>query len=250
MPKLTILQTYPAPARGPAGLAWDGRYLWNTDYSTAKIFCLQPDTAEPLRSFNCPGSLSGLAWDGRSLWQVMHMDGWLRRINPETGVGTEIGPTGVETLGFGDTISDISFRSSDGVLFAYLEAGDALGVINKTTGAVTALGRSFVGCCGNGLAFSPTDMLYHSNEDSLHTLNQVTGQATIVAPMGFSPPADFDPRINSMDFQPGTGILFGSLNDGNSSTPENYLVTVNTTTGVVTIIGRTVNRLDGLAFRR
>jgi outer membrane protein assembly factor BamB len=85
MPNLTILQTYPAPARGPAGLAWDGRHLWNTDYSTAKIFCLQPDTAQPIRSFNCPGSLSGLAWDGRSLWQLLHMDGWIRRINPETG---------------------------------------------------------------------------------------------------------------------------------------------------------------------
>ena len=85
MSNVTILQSYNAPARGPAGLAWDGRALWNTDYSTAKIFCLEPGAAEVVRSFNCPGSLSGLAWDGRALWQVLHMDGWLRRINPETG---------------------------------------------------------------------------------------------------------------------------------------------------------------------
>jgi hypothetical protein len=169
-------------------------------------------------------------------------------INTATGAGTEVGLTGVETLGFGDTISDISFRHSDGALYAYLEAGDGLGVINKQTGAVTALGRSFVSCCGNGMAFSPGDVLFHSNEDSLHTLDQVTGRATLVTNMVFSPPADNDPRINGMDFQPATGILFGSLNDGFAGQPENYLVTVNTTTGVVTIIGRTVNGLDGIAF--
>jgi hypothetical protein len=56
------------------------------------------------------------------------------------------------------------------------------------------------------------------------------------------------PRINAMDFQPGTGILYGSLNNGEAGQFDNYLVTVNTTTGVVTIIGRTVNGLDGLAF--
>jgi hypothetical protein len=172
----------------------------------------------------------------------------LLTIDTTTGAGTEVGPTGVEELGFGDTIADISFRRSDGVLFAYLEAGDALGVINKQTGAVTPLGSSFVSCCGNGMAFSPNDILYHSNEDSLHTLDQTTGVATFVVNMIFSPPADFDPRINGMDFQPGTGILFGSLNDGFAGSPENYLVTINTTTGVVTIIGRTVNGLDGIAF--
>jgi hypothetical protein len=172
----------------------------------------------------------------------------LLTIDTATGVGTEIGPTGVETLGFGDTISDISFRNSDGVLFAYLEAGDALGIINKQTGAVTPLGRSFTSCCGNGMAFSPTNVLYHSNEHSLHTLDQATGRATLVTGMVFSPPADFDPRVNGMDFQPGTGILFGSLNDGFAGHPENYLVTINTATGVVTIIGRTVDGLDAIAF--
>jgi hypothetical protein len=172
----------------------------------------------------------------------------LLTINTTTGAGTEVGPTGVENLGFGDTISDISFRHSDGVLYAYLEAGDALGVINKQTGAVTALGRSLVSCCGNGMAFSLSDVLYHSNESDLHTLDQVTGRATVVTAMVFPAATANFPRINAMDFQPGTGILYGSLNNGEAGQFDNYLVTVNTTTGVVTIIGRTVNGLDGLAF--
>jgi hypothetical protein len=66
-------------------LAWDGEFLWNADYSTALIFCLDPQTAQPIRGLPCPGTLSGLAWDGRSLWQVMHGEGHIRRINPESG---------------------------------------------------------------------------------------------------------------------------------------------------------------------
>ncbi|MET0622683.1 MAG: Ig-like domain-containing protein [Pyrinomonadaceae bacterium] len=169
-------------------------------------------------------------------------------INTATGVGTEVGPTRVEELGFGDSVADISFRPSDGVLYAYLEAGDGLGTINKLTGEATALGPSGANCCGNGMAFSPEGVLFHSNDNSFNILNQLNGLATVVAPMTFPPPADDDPRINGMSFQPGTGILFASLNDGSAGAHENYLVRVNVSNGVVTIIGPTVGGLDALAF--
>jgi len=173
----------------------------------------------------------------------------LLTINTATGAGTEIGPTGVENLGFGDSVSDLSFRNSDGALYAYLEAGDGLGTVNKLTGAITALGRSGVSCCGNGLEFSPGDVLFHSNDNTLSILNQATGQATPVAPMIFPvPTADF-PRINAMDYQPGTGVLYGSLIKGFGSSRVSYLVIVNTTSGEVTIVGQTVTLLDAIAFR-
>jgi hypothetical protein len=80
-------------------------------------------------------------------------------------------------------------------------------------------------------------------------LNQATGLATLVAPMVFPvPSADF-PRINAMDYQPGTGVLYGSLIKGFGSTRVSYLVTVNTTTGEVVIVGQTVTLLDAIAFR-
>jgi hypothetical protein len=173
----------------------------------------------------------------------------LLTINTTTGAGTEVGPTGILNLGFGDSVSDISFRNSDGALYAYLEAGDGLGTINKSTGAITALGSSGVDCCGNGIAFSSGDVLFHTNENDLHTLDQVTGQATVVAPMVFPAPPDDFPRINAMDYQPGTGILFGSLLRGFGSTRVSYLVTVDTSNGVVTIIGQTVTLLDAIAFQ-
>jgi len=81
---LTILDTYDAPGQGPVGLAWDGRFLWNADYSSGKIYRIDPVTAEADVVLVCPGNLSGLAWDGQSLWQSLHDGGTLRRINPET----------------------------------------------------------------------------------------------------------------------------------------------------------------------
>ena len=84
MATLTILDTYDAPGQGPAGLAWDGRFLWNADYSGGKIYRIDPATVEADVVLVCPGNLSGLAWDGRSLWQSLYDGGTLRRINPET----------------------------------------------------------------------------------------------------------------------------------------------------------------------
>lgn len=170
-------------------------------------------------------------------------------VNTATGAGTMVGLTGVENLGFGNSVSDISFRHSDGALYAYLEAGDGLATINKTTGAATRLGSTQTSCCGNGIAFSPTDVLFHVNEHSLHTLNQTTGASSFVAPMSYPPPSGDFPRINSMDYEPRTGILFGSLIRGRTGQPRvSHLVKLNTSTGVVTVIGPTVTGLDAIAF--
>ncbi len=169
-------------------------------------------------------------------------------INTATGQGTEVGPTGVSGLGFGGRMTDISFRNSDGVLYAYLGNNNGVGTV-ALTGAAVALGASNTSsCCGNGIAFSPGDTLYHATEGPLNTLNQVTGQATQVATLNYSPPADFGPRINGMDYEPDTGVLFASLNDGFAGSQENYLATVDTGTGNVTIIGQTQDGLDAIAF--
>lgn len=82
--RVKILETMAAPGRGPVGLAWDGRFLWNTDYSSSKIYRIDPHSGEHDVELVCPGNLSGLTWDGRSLWQSLHDGGTLRRINPET----------------------------------------------------------------------------------------------------------------------------------------------------------------------
>ncbi len=80
---IKLLDSYDAPGRGPAGLTWNGRFLWNSDFSSSKIYRIDPETGEHDIELICPGNLSGLAWDGRSLWQSLHDGGTLRCINPE-----------------------------------------------------------------------------------------------------------------------------------------------------------------------
>ena len=168
----------------------------------------------------------------------------LLTIDRETGAGTKIGPTGVEFLRFGDTIADISFRPSDGVLFGYLEAGDGLGTIDLTTGATTALGSTRVSCCGNGMAFAPDGRLLHANESDLHVLDQTTGVATVLVPLTYPFPNDF-PRVSSMDFQRDTGELFGFI----KSDVGTFLVKVDVVSGVVTTVGpATLNGMDAIAW--
>ncbi len=84
MGKVEIIESFAAPGRGPVGLCYDGRFLWNSDFSGGKIYRIDPATMENDVVLVCPGNLSGVTWDGRSLWQSLHDGGTLRRINPET----------------------------------------------------------------------------------------------------------------------------------------------------------------------
>jgi hypothetical protein len=171
----------------------------------------------------------------------------LLTIDPVTGAGTEIGPTGVEALEL-YTVTDLAFRHADDTLYAYFVPGDHVGTLDPDIGTATILGASRVFCCGTGIAFSPEDILFHANDQALHTLDPRRGTATVVAPLDFPPDADNRPRIKALDVQPDTAELFALLEDGNAEAFETYLVRIDTVTGAVTIIGRTVPGLDALAW--
>jgi len=163
-------------------------------------------------------------------------------INLATGAGTEVAAlNGGAAHGFGDAYSDISFRS-DGTLYAYLDPSDGLGTIDVGTGALTQLGYTGVGCCGNGIAFSSGDVLHHANDVALHSLDQATGVATLLASLGF-PGGQVFPRVNAMDFDPATGTLYAAVRRDFA----NYLATIDPVTGAVTSIGASQNGLDALA---
>jgi hypothetical protein len=176
-------------------------------------------------------------------------------IDPATGVGTEVGPTGAESIvtAFRGPM-DISFRNSDGTLFAQSFDNDVLGMflgtINTATGAMTLIGEGQECEEGNGIAFSPTDVLLKADDCYLQTLNQGSGVPTIIQSLNFpecTGAEDTDPRINAMDFHPETGVLFGSMNVGDEGGTR-CLVTIDTTTANVTAIGSTVGALDAIAF--
>jgi hypothetical protein len=80
---LVVLERYPAPGHGPAGLAWDGHALWHADRRAGAIYRLSEQAVVSNALFS-PGNLGGLAWDGRSLWQAAYDESLLRRIDPQT----------------------------------------------------------------------------------------------------------------------------------------------------------------------
>ena len=163
-------------------------------------------------------------------------------IDVSTGAGTEVAAlNGGAPHVFGDAYSDVSFRS-DGTLYAYLDPSDGLGTIDLGTGALTQLGYTGVGCCGNGIAFSGSDVLDHANDVALHSLDQVTGAATFLASLGF-PGGQVFPRVNAMDFDPVSGALYAAVRRDFA----NYLATIDPVTGLVTQIGASQNGLDALA---
>jgi WD40 repeat protein len=224
---------------GPNGLST----LYTIDVATGTAFPVGPIGFERVGGMD-------FGPDGKLYATAERADGSntpvLISIDTVTGAGSEIGPTGMT-----GSIGDLSFRS-DGVLFAFdaMAADHTLYTVDTATGAATLVGSTGLSSSGgNGMAFSPGDVLYHSNRQNLHTLNQTTGLASVLGPLVYSPPADNDPRLNAKDFDPATGHLFASLNDGAGSSKENYLAGVNLTTMAVTIIGPTVDGLDAIAFR-
>ena len=195
-------------------------------------------------------------------------------IDLDTGEGLMVNSTGIasryDALDIG---SDISFRNSDGTLFGYfLDSGfrDFLGTIDLSTGDVSEVGASSLVELGNGLAFSKSYEMLHAGSRilppvgpglparflgaKLRILDQV---ANAEGSIGSNPVVDLTfpssaegptlsvPRINAMDFEPRTGMLFALLNDGGS---ESYLGIVNLKTGQVTIIGQSQDNLDAMAF--
>ncbi len=63
-----VIESFDAPGYEPAGLAFDGKYLWVADLSEDKIYKLDI-SGNVIDSFDTPGNLPrDLAWDGQYLW--------------------------------------------------------------------------------------------------------------------------------------------------------------------------------------
>ena len=167
-------------------------------------------------------------------------------IDPVTGKGTEIGPTGVSA-----EISDLTFRGSQ--LYGYNALNDpdhSLYTFNMTTGAATLVGHTgntFQG--GNGIAVSPSGItIWHASSINLTTLNHLTGVATFQGPVSFAPPMNTGGgRPPAMDYH-WNGTLFSLVRE--QSVPRMDLATFDFFTHEfrqVADIG--LAELDGFAVR-
>lgn len=166
-------------------------------------------------------------------------------IDVNTGIGTRVGNTGE------NDITDMSFSNDGTTLFAH---SFELLTIDIMTGIATVVGGSGgTGFAGNGLAMSQSNQLFHSDDVELSVLNQATGLQITSILHGYPLDPDDFPRNNGMDFEPNSELLFASLKIGgevssSGISPQSFLATVDTTTGIVTIVGQTVKGLDAIAF--
>ena len=200
-------------------------------------------------------------------------------IDPFTGVGTEVGPTGVEAFSGifqgSNIFTDISFSSLDGLLYGFSLPGEGLATINIITGAGTQIAFAtfngelgFVGNDGSALAFAPDGTLYHAAgeeplgntcsgdpplggggalgcPDPLHIVDPAT--SLVLSFQALSNLQDTE-RIPGMDFDPVTGVLFLVVKNGFGDGTTEFLATIDFTNFAVNVIGPTARGMDALAF--
>ena len=83
-----VLATIPAPGNGgDSGLAWAEGTLWVGQHRGRKIFQVNPDTGEVLRTIESNRFVTGVTWVDGDLWHATWEgeESDLRRIDPQTG---------------------------------------------------------------------------------------------------------------------------------------------------------------------
>lgn len=83
--ELTFLRNFAAPGEHLCGLTWDGKYLWHSDASTDRIYCLDPRTGGVMREIPCEQVRTDLGYDGSSLWQIAGIPKHIRVLDVRTG---------------------------------------------------------------------------------------------------------------------------------------------------------------------
>jgi hypothetical protein len=195
---------------GGGGIAGN-LYSINSETGVATVIASLTDAVTAL-SFDANGTLFGTTRGGVSA------EGEVVTINVEDGTITPVGPSGLTRL------PDMSF-APDWTLFAWTEDGDDLTTIDPATGVATSI-ASAISSSGSGLAVADDGTIFLSPDSTLRTIDGANASSlTSVAITGATG------TINSMTFVNGSLFAVMKTAEGRS------LVTINTTTGVATLIG-------------
>jgi hypothetical protein len=224
------------------------------------LFILDPTTGLPLLDVGAlmtvtgaPVGMTGLAFDpgsgilfGSTANRSPNLSVHLVTIDPLTALVTDVGSFGAGV----STLSDISFDPTSGTLYGWQAAsGHHLVTVNTSTGAITTIGPGTGDFGGRGIASEASGTIFITPDGitappgNLDTVDNATGIITGVGPLSGSP---LGFGMNALAFD-GLGVLFGD-NDGGTQSSARHLVTIDTATGAVTDIGRTVENLDAIAF--
>lgn len=163
----------------------------------------------------------------------------LLTIDPCTGEGTEVGPTGT-------TLREM-VAAPGGGLYAY--SGQNFSTIDRVTGAATTIGNSGITADDFGIEYSPTDdKIYFATIfnaiGTLYSIDPATGASAIVSPLNL--PVNIT-ALRAMDFNPGNNTMYGLIAD--SAFPGTTLLATVDTAGHVVSSVATTSRFNTLAFK-
>jgi hypothetical protein len=203
-----------------------------------------------------PVAITGLAFHptngllfGSVANQSPNFAGSLVTIDPATAAATLVGSYGTP----GQTMADLTVDATTGTLYGWLEpSSDDLYTIDQATGLATLVGDSGLVTFGSGLAAGPAGTLFLANGaqslgGTLDRVSELTGLGTTGPAFSGAPLPNA--TIPALAFDPDTGILFGTNMTAAGAGGATHLVTLNPATAAISDRGRTVDRLDSLAFR-
>ncbi len=181
-----VIESFSAPGYDPAGLTFDGQYLWLSDWKTCLIYRIRPLDGYVVASFEAPGvplaplgaevaptgivpaqtlaSPGGLAWGHSALWIACLDDGKIYKVNPH-----------VPTSDPNHVLAELENGAFDPFALAF--GGGYLWVSDLGTGMIHQVNPS------TGLVISSID----APGVAPHSLRAVDAQGIVlVAPMGLA----------------------------------------------------------------
>jgi len=226
------------------------------------LYSINPDTGDmqPIGAIGFDG-VTGLEVlpDGRLIGTAKQGNdlGLLIQINPVTGRGSLIGVLGdFNNPGECVRFPDLAYDNATDTLYATGFFCNGLSrsifTIDPNTAEATLIGETTFTGGGLGLAMRSDGTLFHSslsNENlSFYTINLNTGAGTLIGTIDANIPPVQRLNVNSMDFHPITGELFGSSTEGDTGISTSYLVTIDEDLPSVSLVGQGVDCFDALVF--
>ena len=217
-----------------------------TPEDTSFLYAIDPATggATLIGSMGMKGC-SGLVFSASGTLYAFGLDeNWdssLFIVNVTTGAATPSGESGLSGC---EEPYGLALSPTDGTLYAALD--NCIVKLASSNGAATLIGSTDFSATdeyGSALAFSSSNKLYAAS-DGLYTVNPETAADSRVAQFSGYPSGcdESDSEVSGLSFNGNT--LYGVL----ECAVGTFLVTVNTSTAAMTVVGQTLDTLYAIAW--
>lgn len=161
-------------------------------------------------------------------------------VDPKTALVTYVGGP------FSSRLSDIAIDPVTFIMYAISGSSKYFYILDKRTGINTKIGNTLLNPHrGGGFTANYRGVLHGTNNRTLYTYDNITGEATAVGD------TNLEHYVNALAFSP-EGVLYGieGGRDGgdDESNRQRWLVTIDPDTGAAVELGETVGNLNALAF--